>query len=121
MSTRKKIYFASDFHLGSYPLEHSRERERSIIQWLDTIKVDAAELYLVGDIFDFWFEYATVVPKGYIRFLGKLAEIADLGIPITLFKGNHDMWMFDYLKKELNVQIVDNELELVLDNKLFYI
>jgi len=121
MSTRKKIYFASDFHLGSYPLEHSRERERSIIQWLDAIKVDAAQLYLVGDIFDFWFEYTTVVPKGYIRFLGKLAEIADLGIPITLFKGNHDMWMFDYLKKELNVQIVDNELELVLDNKLFYI
>lgn len=100
-------------------MERSRERELQIIQWLDQIKTDAAQLYLVGDIFDFWFEYATVVPKGYIRFLGKLAEIADLGIPITLFKGNHDMWMFDYLKKELNVRIIDNELELQLNENIF--
>ena len=121
MSTRKKIYFASDFHLGSYPQELSHERERRIVQWLEQVKTDAAHLYLVGDIFDFWFEYATVVPKGYIRFLGKLAEITDLGIPITLFKGNHDMWMFDYLKKELNVEIIDNELELQLDGKLFFV
>lgn len=121
MQTRNKIYFASDFHLGSYPLENSEKREKIIVQWLDYIKTDAKELFLVGDIFDFWFEYSTVVPKGYIRFLGKLAELADLGIKITLFKGNHDMWMFGYLKKELNATIIDNELILNLDGKSFYI
>lgn len=121
MQTRNKIYFASDFHLGSYPIEKSEKREKTIVQWLDFIKHDAKELFLVGDIFDFWFEYSTVVPKGYIRFLGKLAELADLGIKITLFKGNHDMWMFGYLKKELNATIIDNELELLLDGKSFYI
>jgi UDP-2,3-diacylglucosamine hydrolase len=121
MQTRNKIYFASDFHLGAFPLEKSAEREKVIVQWLDAIKHDAIELYLVGDIFDFWFEYATVIPKGYIRFLGKLAELADLGIKLTFFKGNHDMWMFGYLKKELNARIIDNELVLNLDGKSFYI
>lgn len=118
---RDKIYFASDFHLGSYPRTQSDLREREIVKWLDHIKHDASELYLVGDIFDFWFEYSTVVPKGYIRFLGKLAELSDLGIKITLFKGNHDMWMFDYLKKEIGVHIIDNELVLNLDGKTCYI
>lgn len=121
MQIRDKIYFASDFHLGSYPLTDSEKREKKIIQWLDYIKNDAKELFLVGDIFDFWFEYSTVVPKGYIRFLGKLAELSDLGIKITLFKGNHDMWMFGYFKKELNATIVNDELELQLDGKTFYI
>ncbi len=121
MHTRNKIYFASDFHLGSYPIEDSEKREKIIVQWLDFIKQDAKELFLVGDVFDFWFEYSTVVPKGYIRFLGKLAELADLGIQITLFKGNHDMWMFGYLKKELNARVIDNELILNLNNKSFYI
>lgn len=121
MQSRNKIYFASDFHLGAYPLDKSQEREKIIVKWLDAIKEDAAELYLVGDIFDFWFEYATVVPKGYIRFLGKLAELADLGVKLTFFKGNHDMWMFGYLKKEFNAQIIDNELVLNLNGKSFYI
>ncbi len=121
MYERNKIYFASDFHLGSFPLERSKEREKIIIRWLDYIKKDAKELLLVGDIFDFWFEYSTVVPKGYIRFLGKLAELSDLGIKITLFKGNHDMWMFGYLKEELHVKIIDDELTLDLDGKTFYI
>jgi len=121
MQPRDKIYFASDFHLGAYPQPKSEERERTIVSWLDHIKKDAAELYLVGDIFDFWFEYATVVPKGYIRFLGKLAELADMGIKLTFFKGNHDMWMFGYLKKELKASIIDNELELNLNGKKFYI
>src|SRR5690606_25874837 len=116
-----KIYFASDFHLGSFPADKSGLREKTVIKWLESIKNDAAELYLVGDIFDFWFEYATVVPKGYIRFLGKLAVLADMGIKITLFKGNHDMWMFGYLKEELNARIVDNELTFTLAGKLFYI
>lgn len=121
MRIANKIYFASDFHLGSYPREQSELREREIVRWLDHIKQDAAELYLVGDIFDFWFEYSTVVPKGYIRFLGKLAELADLGIKITLFKGNHDMWMFGYLKKELGAKVIDNELVLNLNGKTIYI
>lgn len=121
MQTRDKIYFASDFHLGSFPTQESEKREKTIVNWLEYIKNDAKELYLVGDIFDFWFEYKTVVPKGYIRFLGKLAEIADLGIQITLFKGNHDMWMFGYLKKELNAVIISNELEVKFGEKNFYI
>ncbi len=116
-----KIYFASDFHLGTLPHSASRERELRIVSWLDFVKRDAKELFLVGDVFDFWFEYATVVPKGYIRFLGKLAELADAGIKITLFKGNHDMWMFGYLKNELGVAIVDHELVLHLDGKSFYV
>ena len=121
MHSKNKIYFASDFHLGSFPLKKSILREKTIIKWLDHIKLDAAELYLVGDVFDFWFEYATVVPKGYVRFLGKLAELADMGIKITFFKGNHDMWMFGYLQKEFNARIVSDELELNLDGKSFYI
>lgn len=121
MSPGNKIYFASDFHLGSYPSDQSRDREKHIISWLDFIKKDASELYLVGDIFDFWFEYSTVVPKGYIRFLGKLAELSDLGIKITLFKGNHDMWMFGYLKDELKAEIISNEKEITLNGKTFYI
>ncbi|WP_246163366.1 UDP-2,3-diacylglucosamine diphosphatase [Sphingobacterium humi] len=121
MSTRDKTYFASDFHLGSYPKEASISRERKIVAWLDAIKADAKALYLVGDIFDFWFEYSTVVPRGYIRFLGKLAELADLGVEIKLFKGNHDMWMFGYFEQELNAQIISNELEVTLDGKRFYI
>lgn len=121
MSMRDKIYFASDFHLGVAPKATSLERERQLVSWLDHIKYDAKALFLVGDIFDFWFEYSTVVPKGFIRFLGKLAELADLGVEITLFKGNHDMWMFGYLKEQLNANIVDNELILQLNGKLFYI
>ncbi|UPZ37149.1 UDP-2,3-diacylglucosamine diphosphatase [Sphingobacterium sp. PCS056] len=121
MSTAKNIYFASDFHLGSYPQSKSKERERLIISWLDHIKADASELYLVGDIFDFWFEYKTVVPKGYIRFLGKLAELVDLGVKLTIFKGNHDMWMFDYFKEELQATIIDDELLITRDHKSFYI
>jgi len=118
---RNKVYFASDFHLGVLPKATSREREARIVAWLDHIKQDAKALYLVGDIFDFWFEYSTVVPRGFVRFLGKLAELADLGVQITLFKGNHDMWMFGYLKEELGATIIDNELILELDGKRFFI
>jgi len=121
MALRDKIYFASDFHLGAHPRSTTPERESRIVRWLDAIKGDATELYLMGDIFDFWFEYATVVPKGYIRFLGKLAELADLGIKITLFKGNHDMWMFGYLKNELGAEIIDNELIIERGGETFYL
>ena len=118
---RDKVYFASDFHLGVLPKATSRERESKIVAWLDYIKQDAKALYLVGDIFDFWFEYSTVVPRGFVRFLGKLAELADLGIEITLFKGNHDMWMFGYLEEELGAKIISDELVLDMDGKRFFI
>lgn len=116
-----KIYFASDFHLGAPSKERSRIRERLIISWLDHIKSDASELYLMGDIFDFWFEYKHVVPKGFIRFLGKLAELSDAGIKLTFFKGNHDMWMFGYFKEELGAEIISDDLIIQRGNKWFYL
>jgi UDP-2,3-diacylglucosamine hydrolase len=121
MSKGNKLYFASDFHLGTGSYASSREREDRLVRWLDMIKADAAEVFLMGDIFDFWFEYKMVVPKGYIRFLGKLAELADLGIKITLFKGNHDMWMFDYFKQELGATIISDELEIERNGKKIYL
>ena len=105
MSTNKNIYFASDFHLGAPNYQESFKRELRIIKWLDEIKTTASEIYLVGDIFDFWFEYKTVVPKGFARLQGKIAEITDSGIPVHIFTGNHDMWIFDYLPKELGVSL----------------
>lgn len=101
----KKIFFASDFHLGVPDYESSLKREKTIIAWLDSIKAEAHSIYILGDIFDFWFEYKYTIPKGYIRLLGKFAELQDSGIPITFFTGNHDMWMFDYFPKELGIPI----------------
>lgn len=100
-----KIYFASDFHLGAPNAQESFNRELLIIKWLDEIKKDAKEIYLVGDIFDFWFEYKHTIPKGFVRLQGKIAELTDSGIPIHIFTGNHDMWIFDYLPKELGVTL----------------
>jgi UDP-2,3-diacylglucosamine hydrolase len=117
----KKIYFASDFHLGVPTYEKSLEREKRIVAWLDTIQHDCEELYLLGDVFDFWFEYKTVVPRGFVRLLGKLAEISDRGIPIHYFTGNHDMWTFDYLVKEINVQLHRAPIEKTYNGKSFYI
>ncbi|HTE00530.1 MAG TPA: UDP-2,3-diacylglucosamine diphosphatase [Mucilaginibacter sp.] len=121
MSTRNKLYFASDFHLGAPSYASSREREAKLVRWLDMTKADAAEVFIMGDAFDFWFEYKTVVPKGYIRFLGKLAELSDLGIKIYMFKGNHDMWMFDYFTKEFDATIITNELVIERNGKKFYL
>jgi UDP-2,3-diacylglucosamine hydrolase len=121
MSSRNKIYFASDFHLGAGTYTGSREREDCLVRWLEMIKADASELFLMGDVFDFWFEYRTVVPKGYIRFLGKLAEMVDTGIKLYLFKGNHDMWMFDYFVNELNATIISNEMVMERGGKKFYL
>lgn len=115
------IYFASDFHLGVPDYQSSREREDRVVRWLDLIKADAAEIYFLGDVFDFWFEYATVIPKGFIRLQGKLAELSDAGIKITFFKGNHDMWMFDYFSKELGIEIISNELVLERGGKKFFL
>lgn len=116
-----KIYFASDLHLGVPNREKSLVREKLFVQWLDEIKSDAEAIYLVGDIFDFWFEYKKAVPKGYVRLLGKLAEISDSGIPIHIFTGNHDMWLFDYLEDEINAHIYREPIEISLKGKRFFI
>lgn len=105
LALNKKIYFASDFHLGAPDAKSSLQRELKIIRWLDFIKSDAQTIILLGDIFDFWFEYKYVVPKGFVRLLGKLAELSDAGIELIFFTGNHDMWMFDYLPTQFNVKI----------------
>ncbi|MCF6170763.1 MAG: UDP-2,3-diacylglucosamine diphosphatase [Bacteroidales bacterium] len=102
---KNKIYFASDFHLGIPDAESSLKRERLLVRWLEKISGDASMVFLMGDVFDFWFEYKYVVPKGYVRLLGKLAEMTDNGIPVHLFRGNHDVWAFDYLSRELGIQI----------------
>lgn len=101
----KKIYFASDFHLGIDLDRTSREREQLICEWLENIRSDAHAIYLVGDLFDFWFEYKTVVPRGSVRFLGKLAEISDSDIELFLFTGNHDLWSFGYLEEEIGCPV----------------
>lgn len=121
MESGKKIYFASDFHLGVPNYESSRRREKILVDWLDSIKSDAQEVYLVGDLFDFWFEYKFTAPKGYIRFLGKIAELTDSGIPVHFFTGNHDMWMFDYLPKEIGVEIHRDNITRDFNGKRFYI
>ena len=117
----KKIYFASDFHLGAPNEESSLKREKLLVKWLNEIKTDAAEIYLVGDLFDFWFEYDTAVPRGFTRFLGKLAELSDSGIPIHIFTGNHDMWMFGYLEKELNITLHREPIVREYSDKKFFI
>jgi len=116
-----KIYFASDLHLGVPNRKKSLVREKFFVQWLNEIKSDAEAIYLLGDIFDFWFEYKKVVPKGYVRLLGKLAEISDSGIPIHIFTGNHDMWIFDYLENEINTHIYREPIEISLKGKHFFI
>ena len=117
----KKIYFLSDFHLGTPDAATSLHREKRIVQFMDSIKNDAEQIFIVGDLFDFWFEYATVVPKGYIRILGKLAELTDAGIPIHFFVGNHDMWMRNYFQKELNIPVYFEPTTFQFSGKKFYI
>lgn len=117
----KKIYFASDFHLGVPDAATSLEREKRVIKWLDSIEHDAAEIFLVGDIFDFWFEYKHAIPKGFVRLQGKIAQLTDKGIPVHFFTGNHDMWMFDYFPKELGVQLYREPIEREWNGKTFYI
>lgn len=107
----KKLYFSSDHHLGVPTPQKSLLREKLIIEWLESIKADAQVIFLVGDIFDFWFEYGYVVPKGFVRILGKLAELTDEGIELIIFTGNHDMWMFGYLTDELGATIYRKPVE----------
>lgn len=117
----KKIYFSSDNHLGAPTLAESLPREKIFIKWLDSIKHDAQAIFLLGDLFDFWFEYKTVVPKGFVRTLGKMAELRDSGIEIHFFVGNHDLWMHDYFETELNIPVYHNPKEFVFNNKHFFI
>jgi UDP-2,3-diacylglucosamine hydrolase len=117
----KKIYFSSDNHLGAPNLEESLVREKKFVSWLDTIKKDAEAIFLVGDIFDFWFEYNEVVPKGFTRTLGKLAEISDAGISIHYFAGNHDMWLVDYFQKELNLTVHNKPKIFTINDKKFFV
>lgn len=117
----KKVYFSSDNHLGAPTPEASKPREKKFVAWLDEIKDDAAAIFLLGDLFDFWFEYKTVVPKGFTRTLGKLAEITDSGIPVYFFVGNHDLWMKDYFKTELNIPVFHKSQEFTFNNKSFFI
>ncbi|MEO9894188.1 UDP-2,3-diacylglucosamine diphosphatase [Aurantibacter sp.] len=119
--TGKKIYFASDNHLGAPTMEQSRPREIKFVAWLDEIKHDAAAIFLLGDLFDFWMEYKTVVPKGFTRTLGKLAEISDSGIPIYYFVGNHDLWMNGYFEDELNIPVFHKPQQYLFNDTSFFI
>ncbi|GHT03323.1 UDP-2,3-diacylglucosamine hydrolase [Bacteroidia bacterium] len=117
----KKIYFASDVHLGSSLFEPALAVERRFVRWLDSIKSDAEAIYLLGDIFDFWFEYKKVVPRGFTRFLGKLGELHDQGIEIHYFTGNHDIWLTDYLANETGAIIHRTPLTTTIRGKQFYL
>lgn len=117
----KKVYFASDFHLGAPDKHSSLQREKKIVKWMESISDDAHSIFLLGDIFDFWFEYKKAVPKGFIRFQGKVAELSDRGINIVFFRGNHDMWMFDYFPKELNIPVHSDPQQLIINGKEFLI
>lgn len=121
MPTGKKFYFLSDSHLGVPTPQLSRQRETMLVNWLNEYSPSAEAIYLLGDIFDFWFEYKKVVPKGYVRLLGKIATITDRGIPVHYFAGNHDMWVFDYFHDELGVNIYKKPIDTILFGKHFRI
>jgi len=117
MSSPEKAYFVSDTHFGAPP--DSKGREADFVRWLDKVKADGNKLFLLGDIFDFWFSYKHVVPRGFVRVLGKLAELADSGVEIHFFTGNHDMWVFDYLEKEIGIQAHTAPVEMEIGGKVF--
>lgn len=121
MSQKRRYYFASDFHLGVDARLTSKEREKQMVRWLDQVQEDAAAIYIVGDLFDFWFEYRTVVPKGYTRILGKLASVRDQDIPVYFFTGNHDMWIFKYFEEELGIPTYREPIVQMIEGKKFFI
>src|SRR3954470_948058 len=121
VSPGKKIYFLSDFHLGAPNHADSLLREKKIVAFLESIKHEAEAIFIVGDMFDFWFEYKHVTPKGYVRLLGKLAELTDNGIPVHFFVGNHDMWMRDYFQTELNVPVYFEPKTFEWNDKKFFV
>ena len=117
----KNVYFLSDAHLGSRAIAHGRTQERRLVNFLESIKHNAAAVYLLGDIFDFWYEFKLVVPKGYTRFLGKISELTDLGVEVHFFIGNHDIWLFDYLREEIGLTVADGPVERDILGRRFYI
>ncbi len=118
---RTKTYFISDLHLGAGYVKNPREHEQRVVKWLHEIKDDAERLYLLGDILDYWYEYRSVVPRGFIRFFGALAELADAGVKITWFIGNHDIWIFDYLPREIGMEVVDGYKVVDISGKRFFL
>lgn len=120
-TSKKKVYFASDAHLGLTVYEDRFVAEKRLVRWMDSIMPTCKALYLVGDMFDYWFEYKYVIPKGFVRFIGKMAEFVDNGIPVYLYIGNHDIWMFDYFQKEIGATVFTKETTLTIDGKKFYI
>ena len=121
MAERNRIYFASDLHLGMHPPEESLQREKLFIEWLEEIRKDALELWLLGDVFDYWFEYKKVVPRGFTRFLGTLASLSDEGVEIHFILGNHDIWVFDYLPTEINLQVHRTSIRREWNKHRFYL
>jgi UDP-2,3-diacylglucosamine hydrolase len=119
MAERNRIYFASDLHLGMQPAEDSLRREKLFVQWLLEIQEDASELWLLGDVFDYWFEYKKVVPRGFTRLLGTLASLSDAGVEIHLIPGNHDIWVFDYLPGEINLKVHRKRIRRIWNNHRF--
>ena len=117
----KPVYFLSDAHLGCRAIRHQRTQERRMVTFLDAIKTKAAAVYLMGDIFDFWYEYKTVVPRGYTRLLGKISELTDMGVEVHFFVGNHDLWMTDYLEKECGVVVHHEPVTMEIYGKEFYL
>ena len=117
----KKIYFASDVHLGAPTISNHRAHEKRFVNWLSSIQSTASEIYLLGDIFDFWFEYQKSIPKGNSRFLGKLCELTDAGIPVHFFTGNHDVWIFDYLPSETGIEVYRKPLIKEWNGKRFFL
>ncbi len=119
--TSKKTFFISDAHLGTPNHEESLIREKLLVKWLEQVRHQAKEIYIVGDLFDFWFEYSRVIPKGFVRILGKLAELSDAGVPIHFLTGNHDVWMKGYFEKELKIPVYHNPVVRIIEGKKFYI
>lgn len=120
-SSRTKIYFASDAHLGARFHRDPRAVEKRLVRWLDSIQHEARAIWFLGDMFDYWYEYKYVVPKGHTRFLGKLAELADSGVEVHIFIGNHDIWMFDYLPSEIGAIVHREPLTVDLLGKRFFL
>lgn len=121
LKPQSKIYFASDFHLGAPNKEESLSREKKVVKWLTSIAADAHHIFLLGDLFDMWFEYRYTIPKGYTRLLGKMMEIRDAGIPMTIFTGNHDMWMFKYFQEDFGIEVFFHPERFEIGDKVFFI
>ena len=117
----KGVYFISDAHLGSWALDHRRMQERRLVRFLDEIKDKAQAVYMLGDMFDYWYEFKYVVPKGYTRFLGKIAELTDSGVEVHYFIGNHDIWTFGYLERECGVILHREPVTVEIMGKEFFL